>query len=349
MGVLVVDDSAFMRKVITEIIEETDEFFVVDTARDGQDALEKLARLGEAIQLVTLDINMPRMDGMTCLRRIMERHPKRVVMVSSLTTEGAEETLAALEYGAVDFLAKPGGAISHDFKSVGQRLVEILRSAALSQLPLRRDGAVDAVSIRRSPSAGRHAAATGSRRLVVIASSTGGPKALAGFIPSLPKDLGAAMIVVQHMPSTFTRLLAERLDKSSKVKVKEAKDGDQLLEGLCLLAPGGQHMEVTRGERVRLTREPPIKGLRPCADITFKTVASIFGGRAAAVVLTGMGHDGTEGCRAMKSRGSRILVESEDSALIYGMPKSIVENGLHDRKVPIGQMAQAVVDTIEAT
>jgi two-component system, chemotaxis family, protein-glutamate methylesterase/glutaminase len=353
IGVLVVDDSAFMRKVISEIVNGSSEFTVVDTARDGQDALDKLASRGAEIQLVTLDIQMPGMDGLAALQHIMAEHPRRVVMVSSLTTEGAVETLQALEYGAVDFIAKPGGAISLQFESVGPQLIEVLKGASRSQLP--RPGA------RPSPTMARHHAPaqpalkpenskvvkTGARRLVAVASSTGGPKALASFIPHLPKNLGAAMIVVQHMPATFTALMAERLDKSSQISVKEAAEGDRLISGCCLIAPGGCHMELTPQETIHLTKDPPVVGLRPCADVTFRTVASVFGKRALGVVLTGMGRDGTDGCRVMKERGSTILAESKDTALIYGMPKSVIEAGIATREYPIEQMAQAVVDQVE--
>ncbi len=267
------------------------------------------------------------------------------------------ETLQALEYGAIDFLAKPGGAISLQFETVGPQLLEILRAASRSQLP--KPGARPAAAVaRHSPLTAAPAAAparpvskpaayAGARKLIAVASSTGGPKALASFIPLLPKDLGAAVIVVQHMPMTFTALLADRLDKSSQISVKEAAEGDQLLAGHCLIAAGGYHMELTPQETVHLTKDPPIGGLRPCADITFRTVASVYGRRALGVVLTGMGRDGTEGCRSMKERGSLILAESKETALIYGMPRSVVEAELATREVPIEQMAQVVVDMID--
>lgn len=350
IGVLVVDDSAFMRKVISEIINGSEEFEVISTARDGLDALEKLAQFGAAVQLVTLDIQMPEMDGLTALKRIMAEHPRRVVMVSSLTTEGARETLQALEYGAIDFLAKPGGAISLEFEKVGPRLIELLTAAAHSKLPT--PGAVSTKAAQHhvhpaGPPTATHPVRSGAHKLVAVASSTGGPKALSAFLPLLPKDLGAAVIVVQHMPATFTGLLADRLDKSCQLSVKEAAEGDQLLTGRCLIAPGGFHMELTPHETVRLTKELPIGGLRPCADITFRTVAAVYGRRALAVVLTGMGRDGTEGCRRMREHGCPVIAESKETALIYGMPKSVVDAGLATREAPIEQIAQIVVDCVD--
>ena len=283
-----------------------------------------------------------------------------MVMVSSLTTDGARETLDALENGAVDFLAKPGGAISLDFESVGDELIRILTEASHCALPKIDPGGAGTVPFEvaeprppsvaparpKQPAARTGVLIKGTQRLVVIASSTGGPKALAGFIPHLPRDTRAAMVLVQHMPATFTRLLAERLNKASRITVREARDGDPLLRGVCLVAPGGFHLEITREETVRLTKDPPIGGLRPCADITLHSAAAVFGSRAVGVVLTGMGHDGTAGCRALRKHGAKILAESRETALIYGMPKSIVDNNLHDRIEPIHNMARAVVEMI---
>lgn len=350
IGVLVVDDSAFMRKVISEIVNGSDAFEVVATARDGLDALEKLAQLGAAITLVTLDIQMPEMDGLTALKRIMAEHPRRVVMVSSLTTEGARETLQALEYGAIDFLAKPGGAISLEFEKVGPRLIELLTAAAHSRLPTPGATPAKVVQHHAPPVVQRHVThpvKSSAHKIVAVASSTGGPKALSAFLPLLPKDLGAAVIVVQHMPATFTGLLADRLDKSCQLSVKEAAEGDQLLAGRCLIAPGGSHMELSPHETVRLTKELPVGGLRPCADITFRSVATVYGKRALGVVLTGMGRDGTEGCRQLRGHGCQIIAESKETALIYGMPKSVVDAGLATREAPIEQIAQLVVDCID--
>ena len=384
-GVLVVDDSAFMRKVLSQVIEKSDNFYVVDTARDGKNALDQLEKYGQEIQLVTLDIQMPTMDGLTCLEHIMHEHPRRVVMVSSLTTEGARETLDALDLGAIDFIAKPGGAISLDFESVGEELIRVLTNATHCSLPKagkithpvprhvverkpprKHDGPRGVkpthrpAETHRTPKIPLRTAATappdhktlrnpakGFQRLVAIASSTGGPKALANFLPYLPGDIDAAMLLVQHMPTTFTKLLADRLDKSSQISIKEAEEGDALRPGMCLVAPGGYHMEVTTNETVHLTKDPPIGGLRPCADITFRTVADVFGQRAMGVVLTGMGHDGTEGCRVMREKGSKIIVESKETALIYGMPKSVADHHLHDRAEPINEMADAVVETLK--
>ncbi|MCC7477938.1 chemotaxis response regulator protein-glutamate methylesterase [bacterium] len=351
-GVLVVDDSAFMRKVLSEIISSSDEFALIDTASNGEDALAKLRQHGDSVELVTLDVEMPRMDGLSCLRQMMAESPRRVVMVSSLTTEGAAETIEALEAGAIDFLAKPGGnAISLNFKESSTELLRILRSAAMSRIPARGE------TIRRpaprarvetiSPVRAAASAVGAASRIVAVASSTGGPKALASFIPQLPDKFRAAMLVVQHMPATFTKLLAERLDKSSAIRVKEAEEGDVLEAGTCLIAPGGFHTEVTPSLSIHLTKDPPVGGLRPCADITFRTLANAAGSHVMGVVLTGMGSDGTEGCKALRAKGAQVvLAESRQTATIWGMPRSVVEHGVADREVPIDDMAAAVVEAL---
>ena len=340
-----VDDSAFMRKVLREIIDSSAEFQVVDAARDGQEALDMLGKYGREIHLVTLDIQMPKMDGLTCLQEIMKQHPRRVVMVSSLTTEGAQETLQALDMGAVDFLAKPGGAISVNFKTVGAQLLGALQAAARSRLPVPGASARQRAISKPPPKVVVQAGAA-ARKLVMVASSTGGPKALSDFLTHLPGKLGAAMLIVQHMPETFTKLLAERLNRICEITVKEAEQGEPLTENVCMIAPGGYHVELTREERVKLTKDPPIGGLRPCADITMKTVAAVLGGRALGVVLTGMGRDGTEGCKALKRRGCKVLVESKETALIYGMPRAVAEAGLADQEVPIDKMSQVVTEYV---
>ncbi|MEZ5339551.1 MAG: chemotaxis response regulator protein-glutamate methylesterase [bacterium] len=347
-GILIVDDSAFMRKVITEIVSGSGRYEVVDTARDGMEALESLKRHNGAIDVVTLDINMPRMDGLSCLREIMKQNPTRVVMVSSLTSEGAQETIQALEDGAVDFICKPGGSISIEFKGIGPQFLQVLDQAMASRIPTPNTRSRTIVVNHRVERATASHMGGGPRKLVAIASSTGGPKALAQFLPAIPADIGAAMVVVQHMPAKFTALLAERLDELCRIRVKEAADGDRLSAGLCLVAPGGRHMEVSRDGIVKLNDSPAIGGLRPCADLTFRTLAPMAGRRAVGVVLTGMGKDGTEGCNAFKKNGCRILAESKETALIYGMPRNVIETRVADAAYPIHELPQAVVDAVDA-
>ncbi|MCB1220412.1 MAG: chemotaxis response regulator protein-glutamate methylesterase [Planctomycetales bacterium] len=347
-GILIVDDSAFMRKVISEIVSDSGRYEVVDTARDGIEALEKLQRSNGSVDLVTLDINMPKMDGLACLREIMKQKPTRVVMVSSLTSEGAQETIQALEDGAVDFICKPGGSISVDFASVGPQLMRTLDGAMASRVPTPGKVMRAVTANHRVDRPTASYSTNSARKLVAIASSTGGPKALSQFLPGIPADIGAAMLVVQHMPAKFTALLAERLNSICSIKVKEAEEGDRLTPGLCLIAPGGRHLEFNRDGVAVLNDSPAIGGLRPCADLTFRTLAQNVGKRAVGVVLTGMGKDGTEGCNALKKNGCRILAESKETALIYGMPRSVIESRIADAAYPINELPQAVVDAVDA-
>lgn len=344
IGVLVVDDSAFMRKVLSETLSQTEEFEVVDTARNGREALEKIGRHGPLVQLVSLDIQMPEMDGLSCLREIMAHHPRRVVMVSSLTIEGAKETLEALDLGAVDFFAKPGGAVSINFMDVAPQFLDVMRAAARSRLSVshRRGAPPPVVEPHPTPAA----SSASGRRLIAVASSTGGPKALNQFIPMLPAKLGAALIVVQHMPENFTRLLAERLNAASQFRLKEAAEGDPIETGQGYIAPGGQHLLLDEHFRVRLTKDPPVGGLRPCADVTFRSLAPLYGRSILGVVLTGMGQDGREGCALFKRNGCTVLAESQETATIYGMPKAVVDAGIAARTLPIEGMAQAVMEEV---
>lgn len=344
IGVLVVDDSAFMRKVLSETLSQTEEFAVVDTARNGREALEKIEQHGPQVQLVSLDIQMPEMDGLACLREIMARHPRRVVMVSSLTSEGAKETLEALELGAVDFFAKPGGAVSINFKDVAPEFIAVMRGAARSRLSVsHRPGPSRPAVVAAPPASG---APSAGRRLVAVASSTGGPKALNQFIPMLPARLGAALIIVQHMPENFTRLLADRLSAAAQFPLKEAAEGDRIESGQGYIAPGGHHLLLDDQFRVRLTKDPPVGGLRPCADVTFRSLAPLYGRSLVGVVLTGMGQDGREGCALFRRNGCTVLAESQETATIYGMPRAVVEAGIAARTLPIEEMAQAVTEEL---
>lgn len=320
--VLVVDDSAFMRRVITDILSSTDEFRVVATARDGHDALRKVHELDP--DLVTMDVEMPRLDGLTALGYIMSETPRPVVMLSAHTTAGGEATLRALDYGAVDFVAKPSGTVSRDLASVSERLLEALRAAATANLKL------IPVRMGRRPAAPprprrRFALAPGSRApvAVAVAASTGGPRALAELLPRLPSPLGAAVLVVQHMPARFTRTFAERLDGMGGLRVTEAADREPVRADHVYLAPGNWHMRVARGPsgaRIELDREPTLWGVRPAADPLFHSVAEVWGERAVGVVLTGMGRDGAAGLAAIVEAGGHAIAQDRATSVIYGMP-----------------------------
>ncbi|HEU6450492.1 MAG TPA: chemotaxis response regulator protein-glutamate methylesterase [Gemmatimonadaceae bacterium] len=340
-SVLVVDDSAFMRKLISEMVASSGEFRVIATARNGLDAVEKVHKLSP--DLVTLDIEMPQLDGIGALGYIMSEAPRPVVMLSGAATGDANDlAIRALELGAVEFVRKPSGPISMDLDSVRDRLLTALRAARGVNL-----GGVEVLARPRTPPSLPAIEHTGgATRVVAIAASTGGPRALAELIPSLPRPLGAAVLVVQHMPSGFTRSLAERLDAQSALAVLEAAEGDIVQHDRVYIAPGGFHMRIVLADGspvVALDDSPSIWGVRPSADPLFESVATIFGERAVGVVLTGMGRDGAAGMRAIHDAGGVGLAQDAATSTIHGMPRAAVAAGGVDRVVPLGEMAPQIV------
>ena len=354
--VLVVDDSALMRRVICNLLEEDPDLQVVGTAVDGYDAIHKIGELSPDV--VTLDLEMPRLDGLQTLGYLMSERPIPCIMLSAYTVSGAEATLKALEYGAADFVQKPSGAISLNLDRVREELIEkvkIARYIDLKRLPFR-DGVTPvlqapsgAQAAAAAPAATKAAGAGVIKNLVAVGCSTGGPRALAELVPGLPKGLKAPVLIVQHMSAGFTKSLAERLDKDSEIHVKEAEEGEILQPGTCYLAPGDWHMEVERkgfGGLIRLNQRPPILGVRPSVDQLFLSVAEAFGDKAVGVLLTGMGRDGTKGMKAMKLKKSRTLAQDEASSVVYGMPRSAFNAGIVDRVVALKDMAGAIVESL---
>jgi two-component system chemotaxis response regulator CheB len=342
--VLVVDDSAFMRKVVTELVDGTGEFRVIGTARNGLDALRKIHSMEPDI--VTLDIEMPELDGLAALGYIMSECPRPVVMLTGLPSGRADDlTIRALELGAVDFVRKPAGQISPDLRPVRDRLLQALRACRevnLRGVPvLVRPVAAPEPPIVATPS-------NRASRVVAIASSTGGPRALAEIVPRLPGNLDAAVLVVQHMPAGFTRSLAERLNATSAVDVHEASDGEPLVAGTVYVAPGGMHMRVRRtpgGPVIALDDAPPVWGVRPAADPLFRSVAEVFGSSAMGVVLTGMGRDGAAGIQAIRARGGITVAQDRSTSIIFGMPQAAIAAGA-ERVVPLGEIAATIAGTV---
>lgn len=342
--VLVVDDSAFMRKLITEIVDGTEDFRVVGTARNGRDALRQITALDP--EIVTLDLEMPELDGIQTLGYIMSETPRPVVILSGASSgTGDDITIRALELGAIDFVRKPSGPISLDLPRIREPFVQALRAAACVNLAgVSALGGVRAVrrSIGPRPSMGAHT-------VVAIAASTGGPRALAEVIPQLPRHLGAAVLVVQHMPSGFTRSLAARLDGLSPVGVVEAEDRMPLVNGSVYIAPGGRHMRVAMdgsGAVIALDDSPPIYGVRPAADPLFRSVADVFGGDAVGVVLTGMGRDGAAGLRAIREAGGQGIVQDAATSIINGMPQAALALAGADRVAPLGEIAAVIAQLV---
>ena len=350
--VLVVDDSGFFRRRVSEILSADPNIQVVGTATNGREAIDQAQALKPDV--ITMDYEMPMMDGITAVRQIMQRCPTPVLMFSSLTHEGARVTLDALDAGAVDFLPKNFEDISRHPAKVKQLLCEKIHTIARSN---RRYGShlgtsatSPSLSSRTAPVSTRHAtaspAATGhaqpapaanspaprrkAYRLVAIGTSTGGPVALQRVLTQLPASFPAPIVLIQHMPAAFTKAFAERLDKLCKIQVKEAEDGDLLRPGLALLAPGGKQMMVDGRGAVRILPGDERLNYRPCVDVTFGSAAKAYQDKVLAVVLTGMGADGREGARMLKQSGSQVWTQDEASCVIYGMPMAVAKANLSD-------------------
>jgi two-component system chemotaxis response regulator CheB len=349
--ILVVDDSPFMRKSLQKMLEEAPDLRVVATARDGIDALEKIQE--HQPDIVTLDIEMPRMDGLTCLKKIMADHPMPVLMVSSLTQEGAQSTLEALSLGALDFIPKENSFASMSILQIQHDLQEKVRRLAASprfrktpptaSAPAPILAAARPMALPKGPvlPLGSGLGSSPQADLLVIGSSTGGPKALQDILPALPANLPVPCLIVQHMPSTFTKPFADRLDGLCQVHVKEAEQGEPLKAGTVYIAPGGIHMTYgARGPKgcIELSSEPVSSLHRPSVDVLFLSVAELFRGQVLAGILTGMGSDGAKGMDQLKHKGAHTLAESEESCVVYGMPRAAVERGCVDVIAPLADI-----------
>lgn len=340
---VVVDDSQFMRTVITDILEEGG-IEVVAQASDGLEGVEAVKRTDPDV--VTMDIEMPRMDGLEAVERIMAEHPTPVLVLSAHTDDDSEVTFEALEKGAVDFFTKPGGEVSAGISQHDEQLVETVRSAARADL--------DAVETATRD--GDEAAVTAARGeylddpTVVLGASTGGPNVVERILGELPAAADLRILVVQHMPDDFTGRFADRLDRTSNYDVREASDGDRIGGGEALVAKGGYHMVVSaysRGRiRVKLTESEPVNGVRPAIDVTMESAAETIDGPLTGVVLTGMGADGADGVRRMAEAGGTVIAQDEASSTVFGMPKRAIETGVVDAVYPIDEIADGIVESI---
>ncbi len=353
--VLVVDDSAFMRRVVSDVVASSGEFAVVGTARDGVDALRQIAALDPDI--VTLDVDMPELDGLSVLARIMTERPRAVVMLSAGGADGgADATLRALELGAVDFVRKPSGAISLDLEDVSDELLDALRAAACTNLDtLPRPMGATAIANRAAERTAAHrggAAGSNATQVVCIAASTGGPAALARVLPRLPRFERTAVVIVQHMPPGFTASLAARLHGASRLSVHEAVQGEPLLAGHAYVAPGSLHVRIAGSRQsptLALDSGPSIWGVRPAADPLFTSAAALFGAAAVGVVMTGMGRDGADGLAAVRQAGGTGIVQHRNSAVIPGMPDAALRIAGADRVAMLDDIADAIVSMVWAT
>jgi two-component system, chemotaxis family, protein-glutamate methylesterase/glutaminase len=340
LRVLVVDDSALMRKMIPQILERDSSIHVVGTAMDGAFALKKIQELNPHV--ITLDLEMPRMDGVETLREITKRFQLPVIVVSAHTTAGATATFKALSLGAFDFVAKPHDALSAHLESIATELIQKIKAAAHARLTKIHIEATAVPPPRVRKQAHNRELA---RKVIAIGISTGGPNALQYMLSQLPADFPAAILIVQHMPEGFTELFARRLDECCNIDVREAQSGDLLLAGRALICPGNRHMKVRRlplGDIVSLNDEERVNGHRPSVDVLFRSVASEFGKDCLGVLMTGMGEDGAEGMNAIKSVGGLTIAQSEDSCVVYGMPKAAIERGYATRVVPLDALANTL-------
>ncbi|HKN19754.1 MAG TPA: chemotaxis response regulator protein-glutamate methylesterase [Dissulfurispiraceae bacterium] len=349
---LIVDDSAFMRNALSTMLSSDPEIKIVGTARDGLEAIEKIVSLKPDI--VTMDVEMPRMDGIAALRHIMETNPLPVIMVSSITMEGAKVTLDALDLGAVDFIPKNLSELSINIVKIREILIDKIKHIARKGLVKKRVRPPGVAAAPRVIEAPTHTPlrTTGQLRVDIlsIGTSTGGPKALQEIIPRLPKGFPVPIVIAQHMPPSFTGPFAERLDQLSQIEVREAKEGELLKPGVALIAPGWGHMRVKRmrgfdiGISITDNKEDFI--YRPSVDALMGSVAECFPGRALGVILTGMGNDGLKGMISLKKTGGRIFAQNEETCVVYGMPRAVVDAGIADKVLSVEDMAGEIINSV---
>ncbi|WP_027414614.1 protein-glutamate methylesterase/protein-glutamine glutaminase [Aneurinibacillus terranovensis] len=377
---IIIDDSAFMRKVIGDLLAEDPDIEVIGKARNGREGVDLVQKLNPDV--VTLDIEMPVLNGLQTLEIIMKDHPLPVVMLSSLTQQGANETIRALEMGAVDFIAKPSGSISLDLYKVGSQIIEKVKAAAQVNLPglkrvepspAKRTGlsrqAIESTAPAASlPNRSLQAKPFGSKdanytvkgnptetnkisNFVAVGTSTGGPKALQTFLRGLPESFNGALAIVQHMPPGFTRSLAQRLDSLCDIRVVEAEHNQVIEKGFAYIAPGNYHMEIKQkpgGELyVSLNQNDPRGGHRPSVDTLFESVAMIQHPAKHAVIMTGMGNDGTAGLKRLKQTGLRTAIaEDESTCVVFGMPRAAIQSGMVDITVPLYEIADQLLRSL---
>lgn len=346
--VLIVDDSAFMRKLLKDFLTSHPSLEVIGVARNGKEAVEKVKTLQPDV--VTMDIEMPQMNGLEAVREIMVHSPVPIVMLSSTTIDGAENTMLALEYGAVDFIAKPGGAISLNLHDVKDEIIEkVLAALQVQRASLTGKKVISNEGLNPL----KRTFSNVGKSVVLIGTSTGGPRALQEVLKKLPASIQAPILVVQHMPAGFTKSLASRLNGLCDIRVKEAEDGEVLVNGTAYIAPGGYHLSIKRVGTSYCAAlddaQSPRLGHRPSVDVLFESVAQYVNLNVAAVVLTGMGQDGKQGLKRLKEYGKTIsIAESESSSVVFGMPKAVIEAGLADMVADLQDIPKYLIDLIKS-
>lgn len=346
--VLIVDDSAYMRKVLEELIRTDPKLEVVGQAKDGREAIT----LAQSLQpdVVTMDLNMPRMDGLEATQHIMTQNPRPILIVSSESRQGAASTLRALELGAIDFVSKPSSAIDLDMKNVREELLGKLKMAAkvrVVRTAARHESSAGVESKPQATSAKEAGNADARVPLVMIAASTGGPATLMRLMPRFAKNFPAAVVLVQHMPATFTSQLSLQLTEVASIRVKEAEANEALQPGTFYVCPGSHHLRISLTGRIKLDDGPRISGYRPCADVAFESAAAYGGANVVGVVLTGMGNDGAAGIQAVKAARGCVLAQDEATSVIFGMPAEAIRTGAVDQVVGIDEMYPAIEKYLE--
>ncbi|MDO5403483.1 MAG: chemotaxis-specific protein-glutamate methyltransferase CheB [Eubacteriales bacterium] len=381
--ILIIDDSALMRRVISDIINKGNEYEVAAIAKDGVEGFDLIVSNPNLYSAIILDINMPKMNGLELLKELQKnRIDQTVIVVSTVAKEGAKETIQALEYGAFDFVTKPENYLETKSEAFKNKIHEMLNVATSTRASIRRTAAASGSHTARQGTSkskndtkgsailelrrrNQEANATakkvdgnsftgiksGKKKLVALACSTGGPKSLQQVIPMLPKNLDAGVVMVQHMPAGFTASLAQRLNEMSEITVKEAADGDIISKGVVYIAPGGRHLRIVKSgtaSRIKLSDEPAIEGLRPCANIMYDSLGSADYDELTCVVLTGMGADGTNGIKGIAARHKKmhVIAQDEETSVVYGMPKALAQTGLVDEILPLNQIAEAITKNV---
>ena len=343
--VVVVDDSAYVRKVVKEILSRSPFIEVVGAARDGREALDVVEELNPDV--VTCDLIMPELDGVGFVREQMQRRPVPIIIMS-IANETAEAALTALEAGAIDFVQKPTALASEKIFEVSTELIEKVKAAG--HISLNRSPALSPAEISSKSEPAPKISGSHSVDMVVIGISTGGPQALKRLIPQLPADFPAPIVMVMHMPVGYTEMYAAKLNEQSNLEVREAAEGEEISPGLVLLAPAGRHLSLKRnisGKVVTHLDARPFNTLhKPAVDVLFQSAAEVYGNRVLGVVMTGMGSDGKEGAAWIKSQGGLVFTEAESSCVVYGMPGVVMEAGLSDRSVPLEDMARAISEVV---
>ena len=343
--VLIVDDSAYMRVVLKDMLESDKSVRVTGAAKDGLEAIELAKSLGPDV--ILLDIQMPKMDGIATLQRIMKEAPTRVVMLSAMDKVDDQLPLRALEMGAVDFISKPSGPISIDIVHFKDKIISVIKNVA--------DARVEALKNARAPLPMKLAVvrkgAAKARSIIAIAASTGGPRALEMLFAALPRDMPTSFLIVQHLPEGFAESFVKRLDSANGPHVVLAENGQRVENGVAYLAPSGRHLKLAwRGESylvIKLEKGRPVNFVMPSADVMFKSAAECVGENVLAVVLTGMGSDGSEGAKAVKNAGGKVFVQDEQSAVAFSMPRSVIETGVADKILPLEVIPKKIIDFLE--